>query len=166
MPLDDGVRTARLADDSANARARARALFSNDPQVAVAWKYHETSLALRAAEVERTKAHAAAVKAGVLFDHLTNPEPVGTSRVVYADTAVAITVTVYAPIVGVDHAGYVADLLKAGVKPALIKRLERKHRTETRPAHKFTTSVVQPVSREERPVRPSGEERVERKASA
>jgi hypothetical protein len=49
---------------------------------------------------------------------------------------------VFAPIVGVDHAGYVADLLKAGVKPALIKRLDKKHRTEMRPAHKFTASLV------------------------
>jgi len=131
MPLDD---------TKAN-RSKTRAA-TNDVQHAAAWEYHEASLALRADEVRRTKAQAAAVKAGVLPDHLKFPRPVGTNEVVYADGVLVISVTVFAPIAGVDHAGYVEDLLKAGVKPALIKRLDKKHRTETRPAHKFTSSLV------------------------
>jgi hypothetical protein len=114
---------------------------STDVRV-VAREYHDASVGLRDAEARRKKATAAAVKLGVLPDHERFPLPVGTAEVVYADDGLVISVTVVAPITGWDHAGFVADLLKAGVKPALIKRLDKKHRTETRPAHKFVSSLV------------------------
>jgi hypothetical protein len=109
---------------------------------AAALEYHDASVGLRDAEARRKKATAAAVKLGVLPDHERFPLPVGTSQVVYADGLLVISVTVLEPIAGIDHAGYVADLLKAGVKPALIRRLDKKHRTETRPAHRFSSSLV------------------------
>ena len=108
----------------------------------VAWEYHLASHLLRVAETRRKKAHADAVKAAVIFDHEKFPEPVGTNRLVYAGEVVEISVSVAAPIAGVDHVAFVVDLLKAGVKPALIKRLTAKHTTETRPAHKFVSSLV------------------------
>ena len=106
-----------------------------------AWEYHVASHLLRIAETRRKRAHAAAVRAGVIFDHERAPEPVGTNRLVYSGPLVEIGVAVAAPIEGIDHAGFVADLLRAGVKPALVKRLTTKHTTETRPAHKFTSSL-------------------------
>jgi hypothetical protein len=114
---------------------------SADVRVA-ALQYHHASVGLRDAEARRKRATAAAVKLGILPDWEKFPLPVGTCLVVYQDGTVSIALTVVEPIVGCDHAGFVADLLKAGVKPALLKRLEKKHRTETRPAHKFTSSVV------------------------
>jgi hypothetical protein len=126
-----------------SASTRTRAVATNEaPEAIAAFEYHEASLGMRAAETRRVRAHAAAVRAGVLPDHLKHPMPVGTNEVVYADHAVSISVLVYAPIVGLDHGSFVADLLKAGVKPALIKRLMAKHTTETRPAHKFITAAV------------------------
>jgi hypothetical protein len=105
-------------------------------------EYHDASVGLRDAESRRKRATTAAVKLGVLPDWDKHPLPVGTAQVVYADGELVISLNVVAPIAGIDHAGYVADLLKAGVKPALIKRLDKKHRTETRPAHKFTSSLL------------------------
>jgi hypothetical protein len=95
-------------------------------------------VAWRTWEAARKRAHAALVRLGIFPEGL----PTGTNMVVYSDSELVITLTVVEPIVGVDHAGYVADLLKQGVSPALIKRLDKKWRIETRPAHKFTSSLV------------------------
>ncbi len=109
---------------------------------AAALEYHEASVGLRDAEARRKRATVVAVRLGILPDHEKHPLPVGTCEVVYADDGLVISVTVLEPIAGIDHAGYVADLLKAGVKPAVIKRLDKRHKTETRPAHRFTSSLV------------------------
>ena len=114
----------------------------DDPREQLAVNYLDATLLLRLAEIRRKAEHRACVKGGVLIDHEKAPEPVGTNRLIYSGSVVQITLTVAAPIVGIDHAAFVEDLLKAGVKPALIKRLQAKHATETRPAHKFTPVLV------------------------
>ncbi len=109
---------------------------------AAAYEYHVSSHLLRIAETRRKRAHAAAVKAGVMFDHERAPEPVGTERVVYAGALVEVSVTVAAPVQGLDHLAFVVGLLEAGVKPALVKRLQARHATETRPSHRFSSTLV------------------------
>jgi hypothetical protein len=104
--------------------------------------YHDASVAWRAYEAARKRAHAALVKLGIFPDHEKHPLPVGTNMVVYSDGEVVITLTVAEPIAGINYEGMAADLLKLGIKPATLKRLEKKHRTETRPAHKFVSSLV------------------------
>ena len=128
--------------DGAKAPRRAKPAVDQDVRYAAAWEYHEASLGLRAAEQRRTRAQALAVRVGVLPDHLNDPLPVGTSAVVYADAAVVINVQVFAPIVGVDVDGLEASLVKAGVKLAVVRRAFKANRTETRPAHKFTSSAL------------------------
>jgi hypothetical protein len=109
---------------------------------AAALEYHWASHLLRIAETRRKKATADAIELGVIFDPIDAPEPVGANRVVFAGSVVEISVAVAAPMQGVDHAAFVADLLKAGVKPALIKRLGAKHAYQSRPAHKFSSSLL------------------------
>lgn len=113
-----------------------------DAQEASALEYHVASQLNREADARKKKAVAAAIRSGVLFDHLKEPMEPGTSQVIYSGRSVEISVAVGQPIEGVDHDGFVDGLLAAGVKPALIKRLAAKHATETRPAHRFTSSLV------------------------
>jgi hypothetical protein len=107
-----------------------------------AYEYHVASQLSRFAEARKRKAHAAAVKAGVMFDHLKDPMEPGTAQVVYAGAVIEISVAVGQPVAGIDHDGFVEGLLLAGVKLSLIKRLSARHATDTRPAHTFTSSLV------------------------
>lgn len=128
MPLDGTSRQRVRKTNTAAARA-ARRVF--DAQVG-----------RREAEKEWDGAIAGAVKAGVLPDYQANPEAAGTNRVVYADAELQISLAVLAPIVGINFAGFVAGLVKAGVDGKLLTRLTRRHRTETRAAHRITPSLV------------------------
>ncbi len=107
-----------------------------------AWEYHVSSRLLRIAESRRDKAIAAAIKAGVLFDHFKKPRPVGTHEIVYSGAIIEIILSVSAGTPGVDHDGFVADLVKAKIDPKLLRRLATKWAIETRPAHKFVSSLV------------------------
>jgi hypothetical protein len=109
---------------------------------AAALEYHEASVGLRDAEARRKRAHATAVRLDILPNHMQFPMPVGTAEVVYSDGQIMITVTVAAPITGIDHEGFIAGLLKAGIKASLLRRLQKKYATATAPAHKFISSSV------------------------
>lgn len=148
MPLDITLATS-LTEQlneafAAIGRSGATTIPSGRPNAAetAAYEYHVASHLLRIAETRRKRAHAAAVKAGVMFDHEKQPEPVGTERVVYAGQLVEVSVTVAAPIVGLDHLAFVVGLLEAGVKASLVRRLQAKYATETRASHRFTSSLV------------------------
>ena len=108
----------------------------------IAWEYHAASQLLRLAEKRRKKAQAAAVEAGVIFDHKLEPEEVGTNRQVYRGPVIEVTLAVSPSQDSFDHAGFVAALLKAGVKPALITRLTAKHTRVGNPIHTFRSSLV------------------------
>lgn len=108
-----------------------------------AWEYHVASALLRLAEKRRDAAIRAAIKVGVMFDHSAKPLPAGSSRVVYRGPIVEIAVAVAdGGRIGLMVDNFVADLVKAKVDPKLIERLRRRHRTETAPAHSFTSSLV------------------------
>ena len=107
-----------------------------------AWEYHVASHLLRLAEARKKKAHAAAVKAGVIFDHEKEPMPVGTNTLTYAGNVVEISVAVTTPSTRLDAAAFVDDLAAAGVKRALLERLTGEHTKESRAPHKFTSSLV------------------------
>ena len=107
-----------------------------------AWKLHIAGQLRRLAESAWQQALAGAIKTGTIPDAAKAPEPVGTDRIVYTGQSVIIRLVVVKPIVQVDHAAYVADALAAGVDPKLLRRLEKKHTSETRPAHRFTTSLA------------------------
>lgn len=106
------------------------------------WKVYRGQKVRRLVEKLWENIMAEAVRQDVIPDHLEHPEPPGTNRMVYVGEAVEISLAVSEPVEGINFEGFVADLLKAEVKPALIKRLTRRHRTETRAAHKFTASLM------------------------
>jgi hypothetical protein len=108
----------------------------------VAWEYHVASHLQRIATARKSKAEKEAVKSGVLFDPEKNPMPVGTNGNIYRGEVVEIGVSVTTPQTRFDAAGFIADLIDAGVRPALIKRLTDKHTLENRAPHKFTSAFV------------------------
>jgi hypothetical protein len=107
-----------------------------------AWKLHIAGQLRRLAESAWQQALAGAIKTGTIPDAAKAPEPVGTDRIVYAGPVVCIRLVVAKPIEVVDHLAYVAELLEAGVNPALLRKLAKRHTTETRPAHRFSTSLA------------------------
>lgn len=132
MPLDG---TSRTKPKAAQVRKKPSAALA-------ARRLCDAQLGRREAEKEWDASISSAVKTGVIPDHIANPEPAGTSRVVYADDEIQISLAVVAPIVGINFAGFVASLLKAGVDAKLIARNTKRHRTETKAAHRFTCSLV------------------------
>lgn len=137
MPLDD----TRRRKPQPSKRTLALRL-KREEQAAVALEIREAQAARRKGETRWEAAIKQGIKAHVIPDFATAPEPVGTNRVVYVDAKTQISLFVAEPIEGLNHLGFIADLLKAGVDPKLIKRLARKHLTETRPAHRLTSSPV------------------------
>lgn len=137
MPLDGTTRA------KAKASPRTLALrLKREEQSADALEIREAQAARRKGETRWEAAIRRGIKSHVLPDFSTDPEPVGTNRVVYVDAQTQISLFVAEPIEGLDHVGFIADLLKANIDPKLVKRLARKHRTETRPAHRLTSSPV------------------------
>jgi hypothetical protein len=94
------------------------------------------------ANAREKKAITAAIKAGVMFDHKAEPEPDGTTRVVYDGDVVRIDLSVGTGRAGFDLEGFVKSLLAAKVEPKLLKRLVAKHETVTASPHSFTASLV------------------------
>ncbi len=108
----------------------------------IAWEYHVASHLSRIADARKKKAHAAAVKAGVIFDHEKQPWPFCTNALVYAGEVVEISVSVTTPTSRVDLPALLNDLEKAGLKRWKIDSLVVKHTTDSRTPHKFTSSLV------------------------
>lgn len=123
-----------------------RAKLKRAEAAAAALEICEAQAARRTGEARWDAAIKRAVQAGVIPDSQANPEPVGTNRQTYADAVVTVSLFVAAPIAGLNHAAFVADLLKAEVDPRLIKRLHRKHRTQTKAAHRYTATFSRPAA--------------------
>lgn len=135
MPLDSTT----LKPSKPNSRTLAQRL-KREEQSAAAREIREAQAARRKGETRWEAAIKLGIKTRVIPDFTTAPEPVGTNRIVYVDAQTQISLFVAEPIEGLDHLGFIADLLKADVDAKLVKRLSRKHRTETRPAHRLTSS--------------------------
>jgi len=116
-----------------------RAKGNSEP---IAWEYHVASHLLRLADARKKKAQAAAVKAGVIFDHEKQPLCVGTNALVYAGEVVEIVVSVTTAATRLDTAGLFDAFEKAGLKRALIDRLVAKFTSDNRPPHKFVSTLV------------------------
>lgn len=108
----------------------------------VAYEFYTSAHLARIAEARKKKAHAAAVKAGVIFDHEKDPQPIGSNTRVYAGDVIEIACSVTTPATRLDADAFVSDLEKAGVKLALLNRLRNKHTHENRAPHKFTASIA------------------------
>jgi len=109
---------------------------------AAAWEYWVSSLLLQLAERRREAAKRAATVARVLPDYINEPFPVGTAETVYSGPLISIALKVVPQTPRVDVASLMADLAAAGVKPALLKRLLKKHTIEYAGAHVFTPTLA------------------------
>jgi hypothetical protein len=147
MPLDAAraqtlTEAIKAAFDAIGTEGRTSMPPSSSNTDPIAWEYHVASLLLRYAEKRRERATKAAVKAGVLFDHTESPLPIGTERDIYEGKVLAIGVSVVEPQVKFDDEAFVLDLAKAGVKPAVLKRLRHKHTHPFKPIHRFSSRLL------------------------
>ena len=147
MPLDAARasdRTEALTDAFAElGRANGTAMPpTRKTKDKLAFEYWVASLLNRLAEARRDKAKRVAVAGGVLPDHAANPLPVGTSEIVFVGERVTIALKVVGQTDRVNVPALMADLVKAGVKPAVLKRLVKKHTESFAGAHVFTASVT------------------------
>lgn len=133
MPLDGRARVPK-SKPGAKPKPNAKAL--------AAMEYHLASTLARDAAARKKAAHKHAVSAAVLPDHENHPREPGTSEVCYDDGKIRIVLMVAEPIEKLDAAPLIEDLVKAGVKPAMLARLVKKHTYGTAPAHVFTSSLV------------------------
>lgn len=158
MPLDDTTRRIKpkpkpkpAPKPDANAVARAeldltlagllsRAKTAKGRDVLAYWG---SSLACSQAESWRGSAKKALIARGVLPDYTTNPLPVGTVETIYADPLVLLTVKVTQQASRLAVDAFVADLLEAGVKPALLKKLRKRHTTDFSGAHIITAVLTE-----------------------
>lgn len=147
MPLDSTRppdRTAAVSDAVGEIGRIIRAMLprkatEQDKLFADFWGF---SLAQRLIEPLRDKSKRAAIAGQVLPDHSAKPFPIGTAETVYSSDLGSISMKVVEQADRLDVAGFVADLEKAGVRPALIKRLLKKHTKTFAGAHIFTATLA------------------------
>jgi hypothetical protein len=147
MPLDAtaaNALTARINDAFAGIGTQAATAMppskrNNEPH---AWEYHVASHLLRIAEARKKKAQAAAIKAGIMFDHEKAPLVPGTTKQVYAGDVVEISVAVTTPQSRLDHAALIDDAEWTAPQRNLLLKLIAKHTLASRPPHKFTASLL------------------------
>jgi hypothetical protein len=131
------VAFAKIGDDGDTKMPRAK--LNTEP---VAWEYHVAGHLFRIADARKKKAQAAAVKAGVIFDHEKNPLVVGTAALVYAGEVVEISVSVTTPTTRLDPVELGVAMVKAGLALKVVEGLLRRCTHENRASHKFTSTLA------------------------
>lgn len=109
---------------------------------ATAVEYLTASTLLSLAEKRRERAAKDATAAGVLPDHAKAPLSVGVHPRVYAGELVEISATVVEQAERLDGAALVTDLLAAGVKAPLLRRLVAKHTKRFNPSHRYSATLI------------------------
>lgn len=112
---------------------------SDDPAV---YEYCVASLLTQLGERRREDAKKALVARGVIPDYSAQPLAVGTAETVYVSDLLTVGVKVTAQADRVNVLALVADLKAAGVKPALLKRLVKRHTKSFAGAHGITALLV------------------------
>lgn len=107
-----------------------------------AWEYHVASHLVRVAEARKKKAHLAAVKLGVMFDHTKEPRPVGTEALVYPGDVVEIAVSVSTATTRMDPVELGVLLVKAGLSIKVVEQAFRKATHDNAAPHKFTSTLI------------------------
>ncbi len=147
MPLD-ATRAANRTDaidaafDSIGNDAATRLPRGRRNAEVAAEEYLIATRLLARAEKRRERAAKGAVAAGVLPDHRAHPMPLGEHPAIWTGEYVTVSVSVVQQAAKLDTEGLIADLIEAGVKPALIERLRARRTTEFAPAHRFTAALV------------------------
>ena len=146
MPLDaqaPATKTDALTATFAEiGRPRGAAASRKPTKDVLAWEYAVSSLLARLSDARRDKAKKAAIAGGVLPDYAANPLPIGTADTVYVSPLVTIGLKVVAQAERVNVPNLVADLLAAGVKPAVLTKLIKKNTESFAGAHVFTASLT------------------------
>lgn len=108
----------------------------------LAFEYWAASEISSLAEKRRDEAKKAAVTGGVIPDFKANPLDVGTRSTLYISELLTIAVDVTQQAPRLDGLALVADLVKAGVKPGLLKRLVKRHTKTFAGAHVITATLT------------------------
>ena len=134
------ARTLAIGTDEDALTKFPRTTKNNEP---LAIEYHVASHLLRIATARKERARAAAVTAGIMFDPAEQPMPVGTGNaLVFAGDLIEITVSVTTATTKLDMRGVTEDLIKHGIKQALLDRLVAKHTRTNQAPHKFMSSIA------------------------
>lgn len=130
---------AAIGTPAGNGTAMPRSRRNLEP---IAWEYLAAKHLAKIATARYEKAAREAIKAGVLFDHKAEPQPEGTSSVVYDGDVVRIVLSVTAGRPSIDHDSFCDDLAKRGVDAKILNSLTAKHTSPGSPPHTFTPSLV------------------------
>lgn len=115
---------------------------SADNKMPTAWEYFVAHHLQGYAKGRLDQAKAECIKAGVLFDHLRNPEPAKTEKVLYTSNLITVTLTVKAPGARYDIDEMIRFLAGKGIDLALLLEAKEHARYETKPAHEFRPLLV------------------------
>jgi len=108
---------------------------------AIAWELFIAQHIARIAEARKDEAHKEAVKAGVLFDHKSNPKDMGTHSI-YTGDIVSYICKVNSPPSRLDTKMLRSELLKAGVSQEVVNKCYARSTKELAGAHSFVGTLV------------------------
>ena len=132
---------ARAELDRAFAELLAKAKTAKSRAVLAYWA---SSRADSQSDAWREESKRALIASGVLPDYAANPLPVGTVATIYSDPLVMLSVKVVQQADRLAVDAFVADLVAAGVKLPLLRRLRKRHTTGFSGAHTITALLVKP----------------------
>jgi hypothetical protein len=144
--------TVRKVGETPNANGIARAALVNTlasliarTKTSVSRKWVTYAVATQSGSLNETwrdDAKKALIACGALPDYGKEPLPVGTQLTIYSDPLVTVGVKVVAQAPRLHADAFCADLLAAGVKPAVLKRLRKKHTVEFNGSHILTALLA------------------------
>jgi hypothetical protein len=138
-PNVNGIARAALVNTLASLIARTKSSVSRK------WvTYAVATQSQSLSEAWRDESRRALIACGALPDYRAAPLSVGTQATIYSDALVTVGVKVTKQPPSLDVDACFADLLAAGVKPALLKRLRKKHTTAFNGAHILTALLAAP----------------------
>jgi hypothetical protein len=115
---------------------------SEENTAPIAWDYFVSCHLLALAKKRRDVAHANAIRAGIIFDHMKHPRTPEDTGMIYTGDQVGVYLVVRNPGKRVNIDKMEAWLLKTGV-PQETLDVARMHATEeSKPAHEFKVSLI------------------------
>lgn len=115
---------------------------SNENTALIAWDFFVADRLLAMAKKRKEYAHANAVRAGVIFDHMKYPRTPEDNGMLYVGEHVGIYLAVKSPGKRVDVDLMCELLEERGVSQDVIYAARDKATKESKPAHEFRVSLI------------------------
>jgi hypothetical protein len=106
---------------------------------AAAWEYHVASALETSARARKQAAVKTCIETGVMFDHVAEPLPPGTERIIYDNDLVQMQVKVNKPTESIDHKAFCNALEAEGVDVRIIAAAALRATKTNKAAHAFRT---------------------------